>query len=379
MDKVLDRDEMREPHFLIVAENPRNREELGNLLAVSGGRVDQPDTQDLARQFFRKGFYDCVLIDRDIFPVWRDELDRAAHASPRETFPLIFTTGPENSLPHAAGISSLDGHLPRGAENARLLTEHVRQAINRIRESVVERKRRPAPETTFGPKTLRQEQFADSKIIMQTSRISAPGPSEDIVSVCDKGNDRYAILLGDCTGPCGVTDLSHLLLHSRLEMHLAESESPSQVLEDLNTEICSAGDSIDFVTAVAVFVDVKKRRLSYSIAGHHPPLHRRWGCRTWQLLQGHGIPLGIKAGEEYPSQNRSLGPGDKVLLISDGFLKIRGASGGLQDGVLALQEIDLLPRDAAPTEVMDSLKELVSRVAGSHTIADEITATLIQV
>lgn len=352
--------------------------ELGKLLHNSGVVADQPENPAVIRQYLDRISYDCVLVDRDAPPEWQDAIKTAPAQD--NASPLIFITGPENSSPPPASeIRTVDGYLTRHADSTRLLTEHVRQAIGRIKASIVEKKTPiPSPISLKHPVPY-QEHFANSRIIVSTGRITAPGPVEDIVSVMDRGKDRYAILLGDCTGSNGMRDLSYLLLRSRIEMHLAESPGPSQLLCDLNAELCSAGETVDFMTAVAVLVDMNRRRLTYSIAGHHPPLHRRWGGMTWRALPGNGIPLGIKRGETYQEHSRPLSPGDKVLLISDGFLKVRGAVGGLRDGMAALQEIDLLPSDAAPREVLEGIHDFVSTMAGGREISDEVTATLIQV
>jgi hypothetical protein len=372
---------MRNPVFLIIDADPGHRRELGKLLTNLGGQADQPENPEVARCCFNSKDYDCVLVDRDVPPLWRAEVEEAVGADSRGNAPLLLFTGPEDSLPsHGELITNVaDGYIRRDGDSTRLLTEHVRKAIGKIRAGIVEKKTISSRRNAVDPVQPSMEHFADSRIIVQTGRIAAPGPVEDIVRVCDRGKDRYAILLGDCTSSDGVSVLSHLHLKPRLDMHMAESHCPSQMLSDLNSELCAMGDTLDFMTAVAVFVDIGSRKLTYSIAGHHPPLHRRWGGSSWRTLTGQGIPMGIRSGEKYQEWSRPLGPGDKVLLISDGFLKIRGAAGNFKDGTSALQRIDMLPSDAAPSEVMEGIHELVETVSGGKAVADEITATLIQV
>jgi DNA-binding response OmpR family regulator len=369
---------MRDPQFLIIDANPSNRSELGKLLRDHGGKADQPVSPAIARKCFSSKQYDCVLMDRDAPPTWRAEVTAAL--SDFRTSPLIFITGPEDSTAPSFGkMLPADGYVPRQLSSAKLLTEHVRLAVNRIKSSITEPKSTcstPAPTKHDSP---HKEQFADSRIIVHTRRITADSPTEDVVSIRDMGNDRYSILLGDCAGQGRIGDLSYMLLRSRLETHMAECTSPAHLLNELNSELCAAGDAVDFMTSVAVQVDMNRRRMTYAVAGHHPPLHRRWGGRAWQPLSGQDIPLGIRCNEKYHEHTKPLLPGDKVLLISDGFLKIRGALGCIKDGETALQSFDLLPSDAAPSEVLEGIDDLVASVAGGHAVADEITATLIQV
>jgi serine phosphatase RsbU (regulator of sigma subunit) len=187
------------------------------------------------------------------------------------------------------------------------------------------------------------------------------------------------MLLGDFTGPGKLAELEYLRLTHRIGCFFEESAGPDALLNGLNAELLRSQTSIDFMTAVAVQVDLESKKISHSLAGHLPPLHRRWGRRRWKTLPGQGIPLGIRARETYPSHEMRLEPGDKILLISDGFLKMRGSLGGITDPDLAIGCIDDLPPDAAPHEILEGIDDIVRNVTGNDVVADEITSMLIQI
>jgi CheY-like chemotaxis protein len=369
---------MRDPRFLILDADPENRRHLGSLISDLGGHADQPTHPAEVEELWGKGQYDCVLVDRDVPREWRSVLEEGR--SENSPAPLVFLTGPQESQPPSARVlNRADGYLPRGRESTELLTEHVRRAISRLVVSPARPVEGKARTEAIAPSTCRREHFESSRIVVQTRRIATPGPVGDIVSVRNKGNDRYAVLLGDYTGPIGMEQLGNLRLQGRVEMHLAESSGPAQLLSDLNMELVQAGSAVDYMTAVAVLVDLRRKRLTYSVAGHHPPLHRRWGGVRWHSLTGHGIPLGVRGGEKFFEHSRPLASGDKILLISDGFLKMRGARSGMLDCEEVLECIDSLPSDAAPSEVLEGIAEMVTSVTGGRVASDEITATLIQI
>ncbi len=370
--------ELTDAKFIIIDADPSTREAMGKMLEEFGGKADRPRDPTHARNLLTTTEYDCVLMDKDAPLAWRAAVEE--NAQDGAPMPLLFLTGPSGSGPPAAkAISNADGYFPRHRDSTRLLAEHIRRGIGKI---VAARKhsRATAPATSeWRPVYGSEERFADSKIIVQTQKIPAPGPIEDIVRVCDRGDGRYAILLGDCTFPGKVGELGTIFLRTRIDAYLAESPGPGKLLGDFNLEMLQAGEAIDFMTAVAVLVDLSRMMLTYAVAGHQSPLHRRWGARQWHTLSGTGIPLGIRAGEKYREYSRKLRAGDKILLISDGILKMKGARGGFKNGDAPLRDIDLMPMDAAPREILEGINDLVASVTGGDGVADEITATLIQV
>jgi CheY-like chemotaxis protein len=367
---------MASPRYLIVDTDPAKGLELDKLLSDVGATADR--AQDLAQvnELLSRKKYDCVLVDRDVPPEWQGAIK--AKSAGQESVPMVFLTGPHGSRPPSAiAISGVDGYVQRHKDSTVRLIEHVERAVRTISEQRLPRPEYPSKVSDSYGGWSRRESFADSRIMVHTQRITAPGPVEDIVRMVDRGDGRHAILLGDCTYPNRMAEIGNLMVGSRIDMYLAESRGPSSVLGHLNDELCNAGQAVDYMTAVTCFIDLPNRLLRYAVAGHHPPLHRRWGATSWRYLPGSGIPLGIRPGESFQELRRELHHGDKILLLSDGIMKINGSGGGFQDE--GLRAIDLLPMDAAPSEVIEGILEMVESVTGGATVADEITATLIQV
>jgi sigma-B regulation protein RsbU (phosphoserine phosphatase) len=67
-------------------------------------------------------------------------------------------------------------------------------------------------------------------------------------------------------------------------------------------------------------------RLSYSNAGHNPPIVlRKDGSRL--LLSEGGLVLGVSSAWKYTQGELSLVPGDHLLLYTDGLTEARNRSG----------------------------------------------------
>ena len=76
-----------------------------------------------------------------------------------------------------------------------------------------------------------------------------------------------------------------------------------------------------FVTAF--FGLLTPGRLTYSNAGHLPPLHVAGGQA--RALDGHGLPLGIDESPGYDEGELRLAPGELVFAYTDGLIEARRA------------------------------------------------------
>jgi serine phosphatase RsbU (regulator of sigma subunit) len=73
-----------------------------------------------------------------------------------------------------------------------------------------------------------------------------------------------------------------------------------------------------FVTAVAVRIDARGRRIDVASAGHLGPFVRGRSGRVESLTFPAGVPLGMLPDEIYPVVTRDLRPEDAVVLATDG-------------------------------------------------------------
>ena len=79
---------------------------------------------------------------------------------------------------------------------------------------------------------------------------------------------------------------------------------------------------IRFITLFLCAVDPQKQQIVYTNAGHHPPLLRkRSGEVEW--LNPTGPAIGLIHAPEYKASCARFGPGDMLLLYTDGLLEAR--------------------------------------------------------
>ncbi len=101
--------------------------------------------------------------------------------------------------------------------------------------------------------------------------------------------------------------------------------SMSELVGKMNQYACTnSQDGRRFTTAFIAEYDPQARTLAYVNAGHNPPIVRRVSGSLERLECG-GIPLGIMDAPPYNSATIGLGPGDWVVMFSDGVVEAENA------------------------------------------------------
>jgi sigma-B regulation protein RsbU (phosphoserine phosphatase) len=191
-------------------------------------------------------------------------------------------------------------------------------------------------------------------------------------------NDIVVLAVGDVSGKgpaaAAVTGLARHTIRSAALW----AEGPAEILDNLSRSMLlgRAGVDIDnFCTVLVMFARRHGRHLTLEVAsaGHSPALKvdREGTCSE---VSGSGPPAGWYPEAVYLPTTVELGPGDRIVLYTDGLIEARAASSRLGvDGIAALlskvgtahDTIDALVAaiDGAALTVTDDIAALVMRVA----------------
>mgnify|MGYP001827645091 CR=1 FL=1 len=119
-------------------------------------------------------------------------------------------------------------------------------------------------------------------------------------------------------------------------------------------------------------------RLTVSAAGMPPVLiHRAVGQRVEELAV-EGVPLGSMAQSSYREREVSLGSGDTVLLMSDGFPELADSQGEPL-GYAAVLDMFASEGGLAPTELISRLADAAQAWSGDSSPSDDITFVVLRV
>jgi serine phosphatase RsbU (regulator of sigma subunit) len=189
------------------------------------------------------------------------------------------------------------------------------------------------------------------------------------------GEDKLALLVGDVAGK----GMPAALLMASLQAHAqALTENGGEVrhvIAKLNKAVTSRSPGNRFVTFFLAVFDPVASTLTYSNAGHNPPMLIRANGSIERLEEG-GIVLGIFGAASYLQKTTPFDPGDILILYSDGVVEACPADADEEFGeerlVRIVGENLALPLPRLIGSVMEALKTW----SGDGSYADDVTIML---
>lgn len=192
------------------------------------------------------------------------------------------------------------------------------------------------------------------------------------------------VSFGDCQGMV-VADVSGKglpasLLASNLQASIralaSSSISPGSVLRIVNDTLHASTDEARFATAFLLCLHPETGRLTYSNAGHNPPILRRANGEILWLDAG-ATPLGAFPNMDYDEDVITLEPGDCLVLFTDGITEAENDQGEFF-GDEGLQ--DLVERCCEETAqgLLQRLRDAVDEHTGPVGAADDMTVLVVR-
>ncbi len=141
----------------------------------------------------------------------------------------------------------------------------------------------------------------------------------------------FAITLGDVAGKGIPAALLMAKLSSDARFCLMTEPNLANAVSKLNDLVYAQTSQMDrFITLAALRLDPKTHQVTIVSAGHPAPLlySRADGSLKDSIpRRAAGVPMGMLEGYQYDSCEVQLGPGDSLLLFSDGVLDAQSVRG----------------------------------------------------
>ncbi len=189
-------------------------------------------------------------------------------------------------------------------------------------------------------------------------------------------NGHLGLGLGDVAGKGMDAALLMSSLHASVRAQALTPSSIGEKIGAVNRYICENTPMNKFVTLFYGELDPTRHILTYTNAGHNPPLLVRAEGRVETLDTG-GIPVGISEAITYDEGTVRFDPGDVLLLFSDGITESVNERGE-EFGVTRLLEVVTHHRHLRPTELRDRIDEALSQFVGKARPADDMTLVIVK-
>ena len=137
--------------------------------------------------------------------------------------------------------------------------------------------------------------------------------------------NRVGVLIADVSGHGVPAALIASMVKIAIASQLSHADDPSRVLAGIN-EMLSGKLKGQFVTAAYLFLDLEKRLMRYSGAGHPPLLRHHWPDGKVEEVVQNGLVLGVRAKSVYATLERPIAAADRFLMYTDGLLEARNSA-----------------------------------------------------
>ena len=174
----------------------------------------------------------------------------------------------------------------------------------------------------------------------------------DWYDVLDLGGGRRGLIVGDCVGHGLAAATAMGALRNVSRALLADGHGPAEVIASLD-RFATTIPAAACTTVVCAVVDLAELVITYSNAGHPPPLLVHDDEIVW-LDQALATPLAVD--EPVRREARlDVRPGDVLVLYTDGLVERRYED--LDEGLLRLANAAVASRDESVEEIANRLIE----------------------
>ena len=170
---------------------------------------------------------------------------------------------------------------------------------------------------------------------------------------------RIGIVVGDVTDKGVPAALVMARTHSILRGDAPRLVSPAKVLEHANELLVAEMPESMFVTCLYLVLDPATGHVVYANAGHNLPYVRT--ADGVVEFRATGMPLGLMPGMVYEEREADIGPGDNVLLYSDGLVEAHDPSGAMYGFPRLRADLD---SELAGSELIDELLDRLHAFTG---------------
>jgi len=172
-----------------------------------------------------------------------------------------------------------------------------------------------------------------SQVHLSAVLIPAQDASGDFYDFFSIDDDHLALVIADVCDK-GITAATFMLQAKTLlksevkgSVHLPpESRTPGAIFERANDELAERNTKSMFATAFLGIYEISTGLLSYSTAGHYPPILFSEADAPEELPGKQNLALGLMEGMHYDTLKHTLPPGSSVLLYTDGVTEAFDAS-----------------------------------------------------
>ena len=320
------------PRILIADDQPDLLDALKLLLKGQGIEFDAVTSPDAALNALNSRPFDLVLMDLNYTgdtTSGREGIDLLARVQAVDALlPVIVMTGWGSvDLAVEAMRRGVRDFVQKPWDNAQLLTtlhKEIEAGRARRREEAAER-RELSEALKIQQRLLRQQMPQIDGWELAVSWQPASGVGGDCFDMIRLGDTRLAISIADVVGKGIPAALLMSNLQAAVRAFASEAVEPQALCHQVNRILCGNIAEGRFISFFYSVLDAPTGVMTYTNAGHYLPMLVRADGAVERLGAG-GPVLGVLSDAEYEQAHVGIGPGDRLVMFTDGLTEARSAA-----------------------------------------------------
>jgi len=200
--------------------------------------------------------------------------------------------------------------------------------------------------------------------------------SGDYYDFFEREGGTVDVVVADVCGKGMAASLLAASVQAGYQAWASDGLEPDVLCTRLNDLAAKKAPPGKFITLFAALYEPLTGSFRYTNAGHNPGLVVRSDGRT-ELLEAHGIPLGLFPGRTYGSGTVRLAGGDLLVLYTDGLTEAF-APDGEEFGMGRLTAVLVAARNLPLEEIETAVADALNAHAKGTPFADDRTLVLLR-
>ena len=184
--------------------------------------------------------------------------------------------------------------------------------------------------------------------------------------------NTLCLVIGDVSGKGVPAALFMAMTKTMLKSAARLLVEPEYILADVNREIARNNPSLTFVTVFLGILDLTTGMLTYTSAGHNPPLFIGRKGNSVLLGDAQCPAIGLDETFGYRQATAQLQHKEGLLLYTDGVTEAQDSKGHLFSQEALMRTISLTA-DLSPQKRIQAILSRVREFTGNHALNDDLT------
>ncbi|CAB1056554.1 Serine phosphatase RsbU, regulator of sigma subunit [Olavius sp. associated proteobacterium Delta 1] len=200
----------------------------------------------------------------------------------------------------------------------------------------------------------------------------------DYFDFIELSEDRLGVVIGDVSGHGVSAALLMASVRGFLRARATLSGSTASIITGVNRLISAdTAETGQFMTLFYLVVEHQNRRITWVRAGHDPGLLYCPETDQFEELSGAGLALGVDEDWEFKDFNRTVKPGQIVLLTTDGIFEAHNPAGEMF-GKARFKEVVRQNARLEAEGLRKVVYEAVTEFRGAEPQEDDITLVILK-